>query len=77
MIEMSQNDTNFKISQMKRSKMILNDKIRLRDLSDQRLANRFYLRRSLTTLDLSTRSQNDTNSEQLSSRQVKMTSFKK
>ena len=74
---MSQNDTNFKISQTKRSKMILNDKIRLRDLSDQRLANRFYLRRSLTTLDLSTRSQNDTNSEQLSSRQVKMTSFKK
>ena len=74
---MSQNDTNFKISQMKRSKMILNDKIRLRDLSDQRLANGFYLRRSLTTLDLSTRSQNDTNSEQLSSRQVKMTSFKK
>ena len=57
--------------------MIPNDKIRLRDLSDQRLANRFYLRRSLTTLDLSMRSQNDTNSEQLSSRQVKMTIFKK
>ena len=53
MLKKPQNDTNLKIGRTARSEMILNDKIQLRELSDQRLANRLYLQYSLTTLDSS------------------------